>query len=390
MGKVVPMRRRYEQDDLLARMSLAHDAPIEFDLTSTQAHLLWIIAFKDGGGRGCFASLSTLCDLTSLSDPKTIRGAIKGLEKLGIVTVERRAGTTSVIRIAPPAATPAATPTATPTENPLSPLPKIPPKQRQEPSPVGDNGSCQNRRKLSLAINAESRLVALHIDDGYGNGEPDPRVRIDVPGFDETAVSMPSNPKTKAWDAWCKAEGIGKFDSMAEDQQKVLVSFAAFVFTSSRMNRRKATSMESAVAWMSKQWQQAEERSGDFDWSAAHWIERVEVGVLNDGGNLARYEGAYRTGSVVALVTDVSDESLTAWQAAVESGAFGQDRSDMGKPQADAQRALAIHVVRNRIDDAEEIARLWEKGGWKLAPEDDVVLMDGKLVARRADQEAAR
>ena len=127
MGNVVPMRRRYEQDDLLARMSLAHDAPIEFDLTSTQAHLLWVIAFKDGGARGCFASLSTLCDLTSMSDPKTIRGAIKGLEKLGIVTVERRGPERRASSASQPL------PLPLPTPLPL-PLPKIPyPPYRKSP-----------------------------------------------------------------------------------------------------------------------------------------------------------------------------------------------------------------------------------------------------------------
>ena len=360
-------------------------------LSAAEVAVLTYIAFKDGDGNGCFAAVQTICDNTGIRTHHSVIKATKSLETRGLIEVDRTPSRSNTMRLKldalgyaeihnvenhiPQCGKPHSTMRKTAHEHSH--------QRSPEPSPVGDDGSGVNHLgKLSLAVDAESRLMALRID-GRGREEPvaRARVRIEVPNFEETHISMTDDPRTKAWKEWCAAEPIGRFDSLKDQEQRKLVAFASWVWTANRWRTKHP--VKASVSWMSKRWlkEEADRAPDQFDWRKAHWIETAKVAFLDEAGSMDWCEAQYRQDSVVALHDDAAAVGL-AWADAASANAFDCRRADMDAKQANAQRALAIHVIRNGIADKDEIATLWREGEWKLAPEDDVVLLDGKLVVR--------
>ena len=267
------MQGSNKKADHVARIELAIRATLEFKLSSTESILLHIIAHKDGDGRGCFLSSTNLAKAAGIRHRATLYKALSKLESLELITSQSVGSKRPTIRrfkaglIQSNGETQDSNIVQNRTidgakshqDNMVQNRTIDGAKSHQdmvqncttnktltghEPTtPVGVVGSCLKPGERVLTFDGTLRLVARPIEDV----EKKSALLIAAPTR-ETSISMKDNARSKAWDAWLKAE---KPPKETTKEWQALWAFAIFVWH--RM-KRKPDRATLSRAWNQHEW----------------------------------------------------------------------------------------------------------------------------------------
>ena len=208
---------RHERPDLLAGLRLAYTARHRFEsIPAGHVNLMCYIAYKDGDGKGCFATIETIRRETGVGRDQ-IQRAIKELNELGLISVQRqpRGPNTLRLMIGPKEVQEDA---IKPTQSsgldnsikgtsPLNQGGEHTQQHTHEPNPVGLVGSCVNPGERVLALDGGGRVI-VHTIKASSNKDPGGAARADFQGglitvaTDETRRSLRENKRAKAWNLW--------------------------------------------------------------------------------------------------------------------------------------------------------------------------------------------
>ena len=255
-------KNRTGAQDHIARIELAIQATLAFDLNTSESSLLHVIAHRDGDGRGCFLSSVNLVKASGIGHRSTFYKALGKLESLGLITsqsVGKRRPTIRRFR-AGEIQIDGETEDSSMVQNRTKDGAKMNQGMvqnrttnltgtRHEPAtPVGVVGSSLEPGERVLTFDGALRLTTRPIEAGGKMSGP----LIAAPTR-ETPLSLADDARCKGWNAWIAAE------KPAVDERSVrwaLWAFAIFVWHQMKMKPNKANLSR---AWSKHQWTMRDE-----------------------------------------------------------------------------------------------------------------------------------
>ena len=266
---------------LFTAMRAIYDQAASDKLSEHEVAILHFVAFKDGNGNGCFASVNTICANTGIRTRHTVIAAVKSLEDRGLLDVSKSAGRSSTMRLKLDAFGHAENDTSA--ENNLCGKPHTPPVRKtahrsaenhtppvrktahehshqrtHERGSVEPQRSCVNAGDRLVAIHDDGRLGAIVVEDYERDARPRARFEelpvIEVP-TEETAASLAEIPWVGAYHKW-----------IAKEPPALGPPLVAFV----RFLRHSCQKKRVTPGWLSKQW-------ANGDWTLApedDWVVR--------------------------------------------------------------------------------------------------------------------